>query len=585
MAIAIACTHTSMIHVLKPQRISLALATSFLFLSLASGQTTLFVDADLATGADDGSSWADAFRGTLALQVALASTNGGELVFVAEGRYLPSAQGGRDASFELKDGVRLYGGFRGGEADPDERPSLGEAPTVLSGDLAGNDNGIANTGENSFHVVRAMSSTVAALLDGVEVSGGNTNGSPVWHGGGLLIQNNRKFEVRNCRFVRNRAFQTGGALYATFAELRVSDTYFASNVAGFRGGAVQVGAMSNSSIDRCTFTENQAEDGGALRISANISLLLANSLFYRNTATGNSGKGGAILVESGLGARILGCTFVANVAAGGVGGAMNSFNSRPPVTNCIFWANESPFGPLDYRSQIDSLSDVSYSIVQGSNVSGSGLLNVDPEFADQVAGNFQLLPSSPAIDAANGSALPAEFVSDLARSRRRYDFPGVMNTGTGAPVDMGCYELSGQLGTIFCQTSMNSTGSPGLLDAVGSTAVADNDLTLTAGQLPANTFGFFLVSPWRTEGTFPPGSAGRLCLGGAIGRVAGPGQILNSGAAGSFSLTIDLTQLPRPTTTVAVLPGDTWAFQAWHRDAFAGLVISNLTNGVRIPFE
>ena len=114
-----------------------------------------------------------------------------------------------------------------------------------------------------------------------------------------------------------------------------------------------------------------------------------------------------------------------------------------------------------------------------------------------------------------------------------------------------------------------------------------NDLTLTAGDLPTNSFGFFLASQTQAQVANPGGSAGNLCLGGAIGRYVGPGPgpelRLRTGA---FSLALDLTNTPQPTGAVAVAGrGDTWSFTTWHRDAVAGTTTSNFTDGLEITFN
>ena len=83
----------------------------------------------------------------------------------------------------------------------------------------------------------------------------------------------------------------------------------------------------------------------------------------------------------------------------------------------------------------------------------------------------------------------------------------------------------------------------------------------------------------------PGGSQGTLCLGGAIGRYVGPGQIVNSGSTGEITLAIDLTQTPQPTGLVSVQPGETWNFQAWYRDAIGGSATSNFTDGLSITFQ
>ena len=81
----------------------------------------------------------------------------------------------------------------------------------------------------------------------------------------------------------------------------------------------------------------------------------------------------------------------------------------------------------------------------------------------------------------------------------------------------------------------------------------------------------------------PGGSSGNLCLGDAIGRILDPGQILNSGSASTFTVTLDLTAIPTPTGTAMAQPGESWSFQAWHRDLPAGS--SNFTEVTTVTFQ
>jgi hypothetical protein len=144
---------------------------------------------------------------------------------------------------------------------------------------------------------------------------------------------------------------------------------------------------------------------------------------------------------------------------------------------------------------------------------------------------------------------------------------------------------SGGPGTSYCTPAVpNSSGAPGAMGASGSASVAANSLTLRATELPSNAFGFFLTSQQQASVAQPGGSQGVLCLGGAVGRYVGPGQIQNSGAAGEIFLTIDLGQHPSPTGFVQVGVGETWNFQAWFRDANPG-VTSNFTDGLSITFQ
>ena len=110
-----------------------------------------------------------------------------------------------------------------------------------------------------------------------------------------------------------------------------------------------------------------------------------------------------------------------------------------------------------------------------------------------------------------------------------------------------------------------------------------NNLTLTAENLPQNQFGMFLCSEIKGFVPNPGSSQGNLCLAGSIGRYNRPGEIKNSGAEGTYSLVLDLTDTPQPTGSVSIMAGETWNFQTWFRDANPGST-SNFTDGVSILF-
>ena len=133
--------------------------------------------------------------------------------------------------------------------------------------------------------------------------------------------------------------------------------------------------------------------------------------------------------------------------------------------------------------------------------------------------------------------------------------------------DVGVDNISveGAIGFGYCGGQINSTGLPGTATATGSAVVLDNDVTLIARNLPTGQFGIWLTS--RTQGFIPgPTCPTNLCLASPIGRFNAPGQILNTGMAGTYSLQIDLTALPQMSGTVSAMAGETWNFQSWHRD-------------------
>jgi hypothetical protein len=139
------------------------------------------------------------------------------------------------------------------------------------------------------------------------------------------------------------------------------------------------------------------------------------------------------------------------------------------------------------------------------------------------------------------------------------------------------------IGTNYCgPANLNSTGQGAVIAAEGNLDPALNLLSLLATQLPPNVPGYFLNSDMQGFVPFPGGSQGNLCLSGGIGRHAK--QIANSNAAGELSIDVDLTMLPRPNGTHAVLAGETWNFQCWFRDKNPNIT-SNFSDGIEILFQ
>ncbi|MCP3917295.1 MAG: hypothetical protein GY711_17250 [bacterium] len=123
----------------------------------------------------------------------------------------------------------------------------------------------------------------------------------------------------------------------------------------------------------------------------------------------------------------------------------------------------------------------------------------------------------------------------------------------------------------------NSSGASATIRA--ETGPPGPVLLLVAENLPQNQLGIFLAG--QTQGMLqPPLSNGVVCLAGNIGRFNEPQQVGQSGAQGRFELDVDLSNIPVNPPT-AVVPGDTWHFQAWFRDLDPGPT-SNFTDGVSV---
>ncbi len=254
--------------------------------------------------------------------------------------------------------------------------------------------------------------------------------------------------IENCSFVGNIADGTvaiGGALATTGP---VTNCVFSGNHAyGYwddsYGGAVSGGGPFTD----CTFIGNFAGFGGAVSsYGASSSQSFVNCLFIRNLS---AYYGGALKTSGG--STIVNCTFVGNESwerGGAVYG--NAF-----ISNCIVWGNIGP-PPLQGATLAYSCIDVPYA--------GIGVINLDPRFANP-GNDYRLLPGSPAIDAADNTALPPGVITDLDGNPRFVDDPhtpdtGVPGNGYTEVVDMGAYEYQGEVCYPDCDTS---TGA-GVLD-------------------------------------------------------------------------------------------------------------------------
>ena len=406
----------------------------------------LHVDAGLATGANDGSTWADAFQGPGGLQAALAVAASGDQVFVAQGTYLPTDTLSRTVAFGLKNGVELYGSFLGTESSPAGRPPFGTAPSVLSGDLAGDD-GLLQFGDNSFHLVTTGGTNATAVLDGFVISSGAATGGAgnQDRGGGILCVGNVSPTVRNCRFVGNRASFGGGAGYINNgAAPSFTDCSFEDGVGGSFGGAFDIAAGGAVRFERCRFTGNTAARAGALEIFASTGVLVDNCLFTGNVATG-SGGGGGLWLGSGGNPRVRGCTIVANESTvNAVAGLRNQGATAATVANCIFWDNVGPAGAQGPGNQVNAATLVDWSIVEGGfGGTGTGNSAGDPAFVDAAGGDFTLTATSAAIDAGSNALVEPGVTLDLGLAPRQADVLTVADSGSGAApvVDMGAFEF------------------------------------------------------------------------------------------------------------------------------------------------
>ena len=411
--------------------------------------TRLYVN-DNATGDNTGLSWTDAFT-SLQEALSVARASGGQIteIWVAGGVYAPGTS--RFSTFELIEGVELYGGFAGVETHLSQRV-LGTNTSLLTGNI-GN---IFTNSDNSYQVVTADGLSINTVMDGFTISGGNANGNVPREAGGGFYAEDSSVWVRNCIFEYNRA-QRGGAVVVDQANGIVGpyfdDCTFRFNTAEAEGGAIRYYGGPGGFfapvlvINRSKFIENVTDgDGGGLFAGGDA--WLYNCLFVGNSATNSSGAIRAISAGTDLNLR--NCTIVSNFSSNGSGGARADSGARYDVRNSILWGNSGPLAMVIAARNLfspDGSSSVTYSTVEtgGSPLTGSGNRSMTPGFFDydgpnNIRGDFDdqlwlASPSSSALDAALNSDAPSG--TDLAGNPRIVDG----NLNGLATVDMGAYEL------------------------------------------------------------------------------------------------------------------------------------------------
>ncbi len=326
----------------------------------ATAGKIIYVDAN-ATGANEGSSWANAYD---YLQDALTDANSAEKpieIRVARGTYRPDRRkadpagtGVRWEAFRLINRVSLKGGYVGvGAPDPNAR-DITRCETILSGDLNGDDlpvvraadmRGDASRDDNSFTVVADWVSgedlDETAVLDGFTITGGNITFmcSGPCGGGGLLCGLHDRPTIKNCTFTANSAD-------------------------GNLGGAIFRGAPT---LINCIFKNNLALAGSALSYCDGP---IRNCLFVGNLACG----GGVLFACYG---EITNCTFVRNLSKEGRALFFWSAPSRPVrLANSILRD-----GGHEIFIKDESAVDVVFSNVQGG-WPGKGNIDAEPCFAE-----------------------------------------------------------------------------------------------------------------------------------------------------------------------------------------------------------
>ncbi|MBI5293979.1 MAG: S-layer homology domain-containing protein [Chloroflexi bacterium] len=306
----------------------------------------------VASGLGNCSSWANACT----LQTALTNAPRDTEIWAAMGTHRPTTSTvNRDATFQLKDSVAVYGGFKGTETTRDQRDPAANV-TVLSGDIDRNDSQtpiitdistVTGNGTNSYHVVTGIT---GATLDGVTITAGFAGGDyPSDRGGGMYNASNSNPVLTNVTFSGNAASDNGGGMCNSYSNPMLTTVTFSSNAAHYGGG------MYNN----------------------HSSPILNIATFSGNVVT-TTGTGGGMYNAYSSNPTMTDVTFSGNLSAY-YGGGMGNYESSPILTNVTFSSNSATnHGGGMYNARFSSpvLTNVTFS-GNTTTEAGGGMINTE----------------------------------------------------------------------------------------------------------------------------------------------------------------------------------------------------------------
>lgn len=458
-----------------PGGVILLISLLFLLFSARPSRAAVIYVTQEGAGLRNGTSWSEAF-GEAEFKTGLDNAPAESEIWVAKGTYRPSLPAAgvpadREASFALKSGVTLYGGFVGGETNTRQR-DYRKNVTVLTGDLKGDDNtnpdGVTETaagivGENSYTVVTSFGAAApnTGILDGFTITGGSADfpdniGGAKQYGGGMHNTGSHAV-VRNCSFRGNSAVWGGGAICNISSNIRLGYCTFSGN--GAMSGAGMYNQSSSPELVSCTFSGNTTRaDAAAIHNYDGSSPTISGCIFTGNEAERDVG---AIANVDDCSPVIINCTFSGNISKKGIfgGGAIgNSGHCNPEITNCTFDGNaaEEGLGGAITNTAYSDAKIVNCTFSGNKAVTGGGMVN------------FMCSPSIVNCTFSNNSADTAggmrnsDSGAPVVKNCIFWDNPGetgneIVNDGSAVPVVSFCVINGGYPGgtSIF-------TGSPNL---------------------------------------------------------------------------------------------------------------------------
>lgn len=338
----------------------------------AFAANVVYVNND-ANGLNDGSSWDDAYT---ALEVALDNAASPDDIWVAAGIYQSSDS---VISFNLVDGVDVYGGFAGDEDPDDPNFDLDDRDfsankTELSGIKLGDGDNVA--------VVYVDTLSTPPILDGFTITGGTNYG---------LYCISTDQTIRNCIIQNSGQF----GLVCQASDAVIDNCTISDNAEDGIYGNV----TSNIQVSNCSISGN-----GEYGLELSVASTVENSMIRHNTLGGLTAPGqGMVMINNlvydntGNGIRFISPdasdilrnnTIVYNSGVGIKNDKATGYS--PDISNCIVWGNTV--------DQMQGKCSAIFSCIQGGSP-GSGNIADDPSFVLSDANDFHLPSDSPCVDA------------------------------------------------------------------------------------------------------------------------------------------------------------------------------------------
>lgn len=289
-------------------------------------------------------------------------------------------------------------------------------------DLAGEvelaeDGALVRIPPGSYAANLAISRSVTLLAMGPVQVNGRGRGSVV------RIQG-RSSVVKLCGLsLVNGLAECGGGVALFEGKLEMRECTLQGNKAPFFGGGALYLREGRAEVTACRFEGNTGQQGGAILVDGLGELLLRDSLLSQNAAV----QGGALRVEEGARAELLGCTIadhrvVGTDAEGAALHATGTMTRKPEVklTNCILAGHVTGPRLIFNHGRYPALLELRRCLLpKGEEALGGDNLFGEAGFTYAQQEPYTITPLSPAVGSADATAYGAGAKDLLGRRRIR----------------------------------------------------------------------------------------------------------------------------------------------------------------------